>query len=430
MPLDRALAASELLYLAPGVVFEYAAIGEGRLDIVALQQAFEWLLIRYPVLDGSMDKPAMSDERSQNCMIGRSGGLPFAVIDDRVDAVAVPVDSCALSALTVVRSGQRFRAALFVHHVVADARAAFEYFEALWNYYAAIVMGESLRPVTALPSPRPVEDVLRQYGINPDVDGSDNRDLNGLFDSTELVEPHLHPGAVARLRLTEVETLRLGVAGKQAGLTVHGVVCAAVLLSAYNMRSVDGLLQTRLHTVVDLRKRLQPPVRRASEITNALGVSLVDLLLDGAGSPVGWGLQVLAQLRRDLQSKQVHRNVFHYEDIMLGHVHRVLARDGHDISIAVSNWGVAPSLPELPEIRWEDFQGSQLQSNPVLRNAPVNSSPIFYVVHTFAGRLGVDLIFISSEAPPELPEQWRKALQRGFDHVLAALCARGVDASR
>lgn len=430
MPLNRELAASESLYLEPGVVFEYAIIGEGSLDVLALQHAFEQLLIRYPVLDGSIQTCVALDEQNSTCMTERAGALPFTVINGRVDAVAAPVDRCALSALTVVHSGQRFRAALFVHHVVADAHAAFEYFEALWKYYAAIIMGEPQRWITKMSVPRPIEDVLCEYGINRGAGAPENGNLHGLFGSTESVQPDLHAGAVARLRLTEVDTLRLGLAGKRAGLTVHGVVCAAALLTTYHMMAADALLHTRLHTVVDIRNRLQPPVRRASEITNALGGSLVDLLLDGAGAPADWGRRVLAQLRQDLQSKQVHRNVFRYQDIMANHARRVLAGDGHDMSIAVSNWGMAPRLPKLAGIRWEDFQGSQLQSNPALRNAPVHSPPIFYVAHTFAGRLGVDIIFISAEESAEWSEQWRRTLQDGFYHLLADLHSSGVSTSQ
>ncbi|WP_329011175.1 acyltransferase [Micromonospora rifamycinica] len=386
----RALAPSEQVHAAREAHIGYTVRAEGRLDLDALATAFAAVCRAYPQLSARLadgdDGPVFvaSDSRPEL----RTG-------DGDVDRplAGVTVDQRrTLSALHVVRDGDVASVCLLTHHSIADADHAVALLTEVWSSYTDVVRGV---PVTLPrhPYPRPLEDLLAERGIGPTVpvDGPPPRPMPMAAPLTDA-ERSVFARNGARHRLTAAQTTALAELGHREHVTLNGLLAGALLLAEAELRGLP-LTELVYRFTVNLRRHLTPAVG-ATEGTNVLGGAGFGATDDIAPDAVTLGRAIGERLRSELADGSVQRSLL---DMFSRSAPAAKPWDPSAAPVVVSmmNWGRVPSLRTPDGLRLTDFRAASHIRDP--------SGLGGYVVHTFDGRVGVDLLWPEGDA--ELPKR-------------------------
>ncbi len=372
----------------------YSVFGTGELDIASLTIAFHTLRVRYPVLSARIvpDGNGYTLEhgsRTPALRVGTCTSLPtggFTVVD--------PDTVCAVD---VAQQENSFRLTLLTHHSVADAAASLRYLEALCAFYTRVV--ETGSPGEVRPHPFAVS--LEQF---LDARGFD------IPEPLDTVPPATDSDAAAaatvrhgRTRLGAEETARLFGAGRQAGLTVHGIVCAAIVLAAHDLSRSDGRVSFSVVSSVDLRTRVGAPIA-AADGTVIQGSDTAAVAIRPHDEPTRVGRAVLDSLADGLSHRTVHQAFLRPQAIW---------RQPATNPLMVTNWGRIPPLL-FPKGVWvNDFRASASG----LRTGTVASAPPSFFITTCDGRLSLDHpAWVSDGSDPTA--LWTAALRRAFDRIL------------
>ncbi|MEU9808607.1 acyltransferase [Mycobacterium sp. NPDC050853] len=372
----------------------YSAFGTGALDIAALATAFHALLTSHPVLAAEII-PAGNGYALQHAprtpalRVGTSTALPpegFAVVDP--DAV------CAVD---VAQHGSDFRLTLLTHHSIADAAASLRYLEALCAFYTHVVETGSPGTTPSHPLAMSLEQFLAARGV--DIPRP---------DQTTPPEPASEATAAVltrhgRTRLGRDATAHLFEVARASGLTVHGIVCAAILLAAHDLSCSGGPVPFSVVSSVDLRTRIGPPLAaEAGTVIQGADTAAIEVLPED--DPVRIGRAVLGSLADGLSQRAVHQVFLRPRDIW---------RQPVTNPLMVTNWGRIPTL-RLPEgVQIHDFRASASGS----RTSRAAVAPPTFFITTCEGRLSLDHpTWVADESDPTLA--WTGALGRSFDRIL------------
>lgn len=185
-----------------------------------------------------------------------------------------------------VRSPGGGSLALRMDHSVMNGHGWTALYYELWQIYTDMVEG---RPVTgtstAVSLPRAPTDLLRERWV-----GFDESEFESLSHSTAL--RGLHQRNVV---LSREETRRVVDCAKNAGESVHALICGAALMA---QRGISGLLQpVRMGCIspVDLRNRVDPPVE-ATEVTIFHRGHLATVMVTDTDTAISVGHRVKIQL--------------------------------------------------------------------------------------------------------------------------------------
>ncbi|MEU7634317.1 acyltransferase [Nocardia sp. NPDC049220] len=392
----RALAPSEQRFVRHGTYTGRSISVRGALDPTALEAAFDTLRRAYPVVgcrvveDGAGQGYLLDpDERMWNSVSVRQGD---------VDSVGVPaVDPAAqLAYLDVVAAGaDRWRVTMFAHHGIADAGHCVELLSRLWDFYTDIVEGS---PISVVPQdyPKPLEWHVTARGITRSVK-SGFEDVTKPLCTPARAEPADNAEPVSRtlarplrVRLDRAATARIVELGGQPGVTVNGLITAA-LLRAYATENVGGALALSCLYPVNLRARLDPPVAAAAG-TNMAGVASFAAEVDPAGGLIALAQRISGQLAQDLSEGVVHQSVLHFPDFY--GATRIHSLAGH---IAVTNTGIVPAFRTPAAIELTDYEIVYVSAHP--RPSTGASAAVTFLVYTFAAELIVGLL--GGSAPAE-----------------------------
>lgn len=371
----------------------YSAFGTGVLDIDALTTAFHTLLMRYPVLSAQIVSDGngyalQHAARTPALRVGTCTALP-------ADGFAV-VDSDAVCALDVAQQGNNFRLTLLTHHSVADAAASLRYLETLCALYTRTVATGSPGHV----DPRPLAISLEQFLADRGFD---------IPEPSGPAKAESEPGTAAvvvrhgRSRLAREETARLFDRARAAGLTVHGIVCTAILLAAHDLSRSGGPVPFSVVSSVDLRTRVGTPIAaEAGTVIQGSDTATVEIRPDD--DPVRIGRAVLDSLAGGLSRRTVQEAFLRPENIWRQPVANPLM---------VTNWGRIPALL-LPKGLWvNDFRASASGT----RTGRATAAPPSFFITTCEGRLSLDHpAWVTDGSDPTV--SWTGALRRAFHRLL------------
>ncbi|MFD6199259.1 acyltransferase [Mycobacteriaceae bacterium NPDC060252] len=371
----------------------YSAFGIGVLDIDALTTAFHALLASYPVLNAQI-VPAGHGYALQYApqppalQMGNGTALPRAGF--------TIVDPNAVCAIDVSQRGHDIRLTLLTHHSIADAGAALHYLEVLCSLYSCVVETGSAGTIRSHPLAISLEQFLAERGyVIPEACAPPAPRAETTVDATVVVRH-------GRTRLGREQTTRLFDAARAAGLTVHGVVCAAILLAAHALSRSQGHVAFGLTSSVDLRTRTDAPIA-AAEGTVIQGADTVILAVAPDDDPLRLARAVLDSLAGGLVDHSVHQAFLRYPQ-----------QQSIENPLMVTNWGQIPPL-RLPDgLRIHDFRATVRGGRIGLR---ATTLPPSFFVTTCDGRLSLDHpAWVIGESDPTVA--WTAALGRAFDRIL------------
>ncbi|MFI6166388.1 hypothetical protein ACIBCN_06325 [Nocardia sp. NPDC051052] len=362
------LSFGERYFLAGDARVVIAATVDGELDVARMLAAYDALALEYPVVScRSVDAGADSDR-----LLAGDGTAKSVSADDRDgywDQVVPPVDkSRNMVRLDIVGSGKRYLVAMVAHHAIWDGRLCVEVFARLWSRYAD--------PSAGIRAPRLQDSdrtVLREHGFatpaQADIDDALRR--RTLPYATLPLESGTAPGR-RRIRMSEAVTGRVLAAAEQARTSVHGILCAAVLVAERRFLGGIDLRPMAIRSYVDLREVLIPPVAAAG-VRNLVGSSWSAAMVAPDSTVVAMGVALQEQLTHDLTS-----GVLGYEASNPGTQWNPVI----DVS-GVSNMGVLPNM-STGDLTVTDVRGFTEDGGV---------PPRCYFVTTYANRLSIELVW-------------------------------------
>ncbi|WP_405168126.1 acyltransferase [Nocardia sp. NBC_01499] len=382
----RVLAPSEQRFVRHGTYTGRSVSVSGQLDTAALKEAFAALQLAFPVVLCRIGEDAAGAGYLLRPGDSRVGASVTEGDVQTVGLPATPVDpGTQLAYLDAVVSGaDRWRVTLFAHHSVADAGHCVELLSRFWGYYTDIV--ESA-PISVVPQdyPQSLEWHVARRGITAGrVSG-----LEGVTRPLEVVPVPVGDSAPTslarprRVRLDEAVTARIVGLGRQQGVSVNGLVTAA-LLRAYASETSDGTVPLGCLYPVDMRPRLDPRVAPA-EGTNMAGLASFAAEVDPSGSVIELAQRISQRLRDDLADGTVQQSVLHFPDFF--GPSRIHSLAGH---VAITNTGAVPPFRTPGGLALTDYEIVYLSAHP--RPSTGASAAITFLIYTFHGQLAVGLL--------------------------------------
>ncbi|WP_424185422.1 phthiocerol/phthiodiolone dimycocerosyl transferase family protein [Actinokineospora sp. G85] len=379
----RALTPTEKVYADKEIYVGYTVRASGRLDLDALRTAYAAVCRAHPHLASRLG----TDEHG--LVVVDAGALPEVQVHDGdpdhpLTGVTLGQDRF-LSGLNVVRDGDEASVTLVNHHCVADADHSLAVFARLWSCYTDTVEGVPFD----LPRhryPMPLEVVLgdRGFQVNNPVVRSPGAAVEPSPDLRVLVRH------VAQLRLTEAQTTALAEFGRRHGVTLNGLLSAAILLVEAKTRDIP-LTDLVLRFTVNLRNRVTPHIT-PTEGTNIVGGGRFMVPPGTTPTPVAIARVVGDQLRTGLATGAIQRSLLDMVDLVNhqnpGEVPQEPPHPRH-VVISLTNWGRIPPMRTPTALTLTNFQ-----STSHIRESPAHfTAARGYVASTFTGRLGIDLAF-------------------------------------
>nr|BAH02273.1 putative acyltransferase [Streptomyces platensis] len=198
------------------------------------------------------------------------------------------LDRCGpLVRATLLRGAAEDTFILHVDHRICDGRSVVALLSAVWRTYAALGEGPMASSAHVADSyPAPIETRL---GHHPEADvlAYAARRAEQAKRLPPVLLPYLgDPGVeapeqgeihVRTLRLTSDETTRLAGSARAAGISVQGLVAAALLIAVRRaLEATDAPLSLALASPVDFRHRVTPPL--AEETLVLAAASFYDIV--------------------------------------------------------------------------------------------------------------------------------------------------------
>ncbi|MEV6336265.1 acyltransferase [Nocardia vinacea] len=389
--LVRVLGASEQRFVRAGTYTGRSVTVVGDLDTNALGAAFTALQRAYPVVTCRI-----SEDATGRGYLLRRGEAPEIGMTARLgdpDAIRIPepIDPAGqLAYLDVVRSERgRSRVTLFAHHSIADAGHCVELLARLWDFYTDYVESGT---TTVVP-----HDYPQSLEWHASARGIARSSISGFEDVTKPLEPVVIPRAPAipappalvqpeRIILDEQASARIIGLGRYPGVTVNGVITAALLraFASEKARATGDPVPLGCLYPVDMRTRLNPPVARA-EGTNMAGLASFAAAVDLSADILELAEHISARLRHDLAEGIVQQSVLHFPDYF-GPT-RIHSLAGH---VAVTNTGAVPAFRIPANIALTDYEIVYVSAHP--RPSAGASAAVTFLVYTFEGRLTVGVL--------------------------------------
>ncbi|MGR4878098.1 hypothetical protein ACIPUC_01495 [Streptomyces sp. LARHCF249] len=397
----RPLAPSEVTFAGAGVYMGYAVQVSGTLDLAALTAAYEALVRAYPVLGARLEP---SDDGGFDLVAGTSGAPEISVVDG--DPHQLIRDQkfdqrVVLSHVSVVRDGDTASVTLFTHHSIADAYHSLAVLAELWSCYTDVVTGRSPEREVH-PYPASIEELLAERGIEKrvppvpvpvPVPAQPEADVEPVVSESVVAEPavteapvdddrHNAP-LVARCHLSVAETAALVELGHREGVTINGLVSAAILLSDAELRELPLTQMIYLYPV-DLRTRITPTVGK-TDGTNLLGSAKYLPPAESMGL-VELARSICESLAAALAEGAVQQTPLHIPK------RNTAGATPPPGMLIVTNWGRVPALRAPKGLRITDFRSTLVSTpGPDVPRQPQHPSGGSCILSTFGGRLSIEI---------------------------------------
>lgn len=278
----------------------------------------------------------------------------------------------AVAEFILVRGSTKGYVGLHMDHAVTNGGSFTLIFADLWCLYTDLVEGKalSIEPSDALPQ-APSEIIGKDKGYSSLAKYADTN-----YDLT-----------VARIQLTGEETRRIVAVGRERGISVHGMMCGAAVVSQRAQgRWPRGSAEMVCLQPVDLSRRLKRPVR-PTESTNLHRRHMVRVMVDENADSLTVGNEIQTQLRTAIAR----------QELVPGDISPFLENHEKHLNIvSVSSLGVLPQLRHPDGLAIEDLLAYG-------RAAPTPYPG--HGVHTYNGRLTVTSLYPDAFFRPEETSQ-------------------------
>ncbi|GLZ29659.1 hypothetical protein Lesp02_18490 [Lentzea sp. NBRC 105346] len=288
---------------------------------------------------------------------------------------------------------------LGIEHLVADGRSAFMVLNWIWEAYTALAEGcpAPVPPEAALVSPLDLLSTVDEaYVAKRRASAVDVAHVPFAPETGSRTE-------LSRTRLDERTTGLLAARAKAEGVTMHGVIAAALLLAARAEMPATGAMPLGLFTGVDLRTRLALP---ANAVVNNGGWFVDTIAVERAGDPLRLADGITRRLRAAVDEGVPELELRGFAETLVdpGYV--------RGVTLITSNIGVVtpPRLPAGLEMT-DLWTGMVVPDRP---RPPVEHGPFSANALTFDGRLHVGIL--------HRPDCFGyRQVRRMLDHVAATL---------
>ncbi|MES4892290.1 protein kinase [Streptomyces sp. NPDC096012] len=312
--MHRALCPVETLYVGQRSRAVLSTTLRGHIDVEALSAAFDAVTRAHPSLrtrivpEGGGFALSLLGEGERPRLTTRTGLVPDAYAAELNTPLSLG-GPLSRAVLVSAPEGDAHLFVLSVDHTVTDGHSSIALHNEIWDRYRALVEGEE-EPGAAAGAPgaapdwpepvsrllpaadpagtaayldRRVEESRRHpvelvpYDVPPaaadDATGTGSAGVTGPGGTGTGSAAVTGPGGtgtagggrieVCRLTLDEERTTRLRQTARRAGVSVHALVCAALLAAARRRLPGDGPRTLGCLSPVDLRSRLTPPLPAA-----------------------------------------------------------------------------------------------------------------------------------------------------------------------
>ncbi|MES9525237.1 phthiocerol/phthiodiolone dimycocerosyl transferase family protein [Streptomyces capoamus] len=434
--MHRALCPVETLYVGQRSRAVLSCTLRGRIDVEALTVAFRAVTQANPTLrsrivaDGAGHALALLDEDERPRLETRAEELAeaYATELNRPLPVGGPLSRAVLVSAP---DGIHHLFVLVVDHTVIDGHSSITLHNILWDRYRSLVTDGEARSVQAnepdAPDwPEPVSTLLPPADAADTAAYLDARVTQTKRHPVELVPydvahtPDRAPAAgagegrieVCRLTLDTEHTTRLRARARQAGVSVHALIAAALLSTA--RRRLEGEESRTLGCLspVDLRSRLTPALP-ASVMVPAVTTHLQTLEVAAASDPLELARTVHTRLTGFIAGGG-HFHEMRITPEIPGNPALQLA------TVIVTNMGVVPG-PRLPG----DLRVVDVRLVPAREHyfPQAGRSPVMACVVSFEGRLAIEFPHSTACFSPSFMRAFR-------DEVLDGLLAFTTAARR
>ncbi|MFD9435308.1 protein kinase [Streptomyces sp. NPDC060002] len=416
----RALCPVETLYVAQRSRAVLSCALHGHLDTGALSAAFDSVTAEHPTLRARIS----SDDRGHALeLLGedRQPRLTLRTGDDEAYQeelnTPLPVGGpLARAVLISAPDGRSHTLVLTIDHTITDGHSALTLHNTVWERYGTLVEGTDVPRTTPVPGtpaaartpppeqpdwPVPVSELLPYSDEAETTKYLERRIEEAERHRVELVPydtPRQPPGTVAtesarergtadghrievrRLFLDPERTARLRGLARDADVSVHGLVGAALLLAARARLGGEGPRVLGCMSPIDLRSRLAPPLSPAVMVA-AVTSHLQSLPVSEADDPLELAREVGSRLQDSIergdhfQEMRIMPQVPRHPALQMG-------------TVIVTNMGVVPG-PRLPE----GLRATDVRLVPAREQyfPQAGRSPLMACVVSLDGRLAVEL---------------------------------------
>ncbi|GAA2264387.1 hypothetical protein GCM10010145_44470 [Streptomyces ruber] len=413
--MQRELCPVETLYVGQRSRAVLSCALRGPVDVAALSTAFDTVTAGQPTLrarivpDGTGFALRLLGEDDRPRLSVRTGDLEEAYAAEL--NTPLPVGGpLARAALVSEPDGDRHLLVLLVDHTITDGHSAIALHNTLWERYRAIVERGAEPPVAVSPWPRPVSLSL------PPADEADiaayleRRSEEARRHPVELVSYDVpRPAAdeghieVRRLTLGLEATTRLRESARRAGVSVHALVSAAVLMTARRRLEGNGPRTLGCLSPVDLRSRLASPVP-ASVMVAAVTTHLQTVEVSEETEPLALARSVHARINDFITRGDHFREMRITPEIP----RNPALQTG---TVIVTNMGVVPG-PRLPEgLRATDVR---LVPGREQYFPQAGRSPVMACVVSFEGRLAIEFPHFTACFSPSFMRAFRDDVLDGL----------------
>ncbi|MFE9258348.1 condensation domain-containing protein [Streptomyces sp. NPDC006879] len=393
--MHRTLCPAESIYVAQRSRAVLSCTVRGPLDEELLAEAFAAKLAEHPSLrcriaqrDGVHVLEPLAEEDLPRLLIREGGPHSYAEEFNSPLPVGGPLVRATLWRGSA--TAHEHLMMLSVDHTVTDGHSAIALLRGLWDTYTELSKGQATDAARQTSYPVPVSALLPPVAaegsaeyLTRRIEQARRRPVACLpYEATGADRgPSGREISVIRVLLEADQTERLLQLAKSEGISVHGMVAAAMLLAV--RRRMDTAPEARslgCLSPVDLRSRLAPPL--AKEMMVPAVTSCVDVL---EVAPDGDSLELAREVTRNLHAA-LDRGDFLHEMQILGAVPKhpeLLAT-----SVIVTNMGrvegpVAPPGLDIDDVRLAPAREHYFPQ--------AGRGPVMACVVSFDGRLGVEL---------------------------------------
>ncbi|MFJ9724708.1 protein kinase [Streptomyces sp. NPDC101209] len=399
--MHRPLCPVETLYVGQRSRAVLSCALRGRVDAEALAAAFDAVTQAHPTLrsrivaDGAGHALALLDETERPRLETRTADLEeaYATELNRPLTVGGPLSRAVLVSAP---DGTEHLFVLVIDHTVTDGHSSITLHNTVWDYYRALVTDGRPQPGRADAGPEdapewpePVSALLPPADEADTAAYLDARIAQVKKSPVELVrydpartgggagdEGHIE---VCRLTLDTERTARLRGRAREAGVSVHALIAAALLRTARRRLDGDGPRTLGCLSPVDLRSRLTPPLP-PSVMVPAVTTHLQTLEVSETSDPLDLARTVHARVN-DFIARGDHFHEMRITPEIPRNPALQLA------TVIVTNMGVVPG-PRLPD----GLRAVDVRLVPGRENyfPQAGRSPVMACVVSFEGRLSIE----------------------------------------
>ena len=265
----------EIIHNLGGMIDVNVARIEGSIKPAILQQALDLLQKRHPMLqvhivkltDGAYFQSEGTTKIPLSVIDKQDENQWLQVAEDELHQ-KLPTDTSPLCRVILLRSSMSDGISEIVttfHHAIIDGMSCMNFINDLLSYCQKIVAGENISELTTMELLPPLEEMLNRSLISQNnLEEAKQKPVPEspqpqLIIETEAPPSQRRTNLVTRI-LSKEMTLELKKRCKQEKTTIHGALCAAMLLGTAKIAFNDTSLTLSCGSNVSLRKSCQPEV--------------------------------------------------------------------------------------------------------------------------------------------------------------------------